>query len=124
MPSPIQPPKRKKRRCRCCRHDEPHCTCRFDRVKPPPPGPITVRPNAGSIFGWLNLAQIAYIIGRATKLPVTVPWVSGAIRVLQLGLDKKPRPARVRGIVLFRQQTMVHPTQLPRIQHYIQERYS
>lgn len=99
MPSLTQPPKRKAM-------------------------PVTVRPDAGSILAWLNLAQIAYIIGRATRLPVTVPWVSGAIRGLQLGLDKEPRPARVRGLVVYKQQTMVHPTQLNRIQQYIQERHS
>lgn len=86
--------------------------------------PVTVCPNPGSIIGWLNLAQLAYVIGRALSLPVTVPWVSAAIRVLQLGLDKKPRKARVRGPVLFRQQTMVDPKELGRIQQYIQARFS
>jgi hypothetical protein len=84
--------------------------------------PITVQPNPCSIIGWMNLAQIAWAFYQLVGTPITVNAVAGAIRALQLKNDILPRGARVRGCVLFRQQTMVHPSQFQRLYDYIEER--
>jgi hypothetical protein len=112
----------KKRRCKCCRHTPPHCTCKLDRPPRPMPQPVTSKPEPCQLSpDWLNLFELAYVIGQALNLGITTLQIAGAVRHLGLKNDRRTRPARVRGCVIYRQQTMVHTGQLPRIQSYIEE---
>lgn len=49
--------------------------------------------------------------------------ISGAVRSLNLKSDTRVFTAKVRGCVVFRQPTMIHPSQLPRLEQYIKENY-
>lgn len=114
------------RRCPCCRHARPHCRCYVNspRRKPVPVPRNGNPPYRAQIVKWLNLFELAIIIGRRLGFDVYTYQVSAAIRALDLTRDKKIYVERVCGSVHLRQSTEVRPHHLPTLQHYLKERYT
>lgn len=109
--------------CRCCRHELPHCKCKLDQKPRPKPRPVKTEQERCQLTEFMNLFEIAYSIWIASKktVAVTTNKVAGAIRSLQLKHVEEVVKTEVLGIVIFRQQTMVHKSRLTLIQNYIIE---
>lgn len=110
----------RRKRCICCRHPGKHCTCVLDKKPRKRIGPVTVKPDPCQIRNWLCLSELAFAIGVAIGVKLTVWQISGAIRALNIRGDTTPTTAVVKGTALFRQQTMVHPKHVTNIQAHIQ----
>lgn len=108
--------------CRCCRHELPHCKCRIDRKPRPKPMPVKTQPERCQLTEFMSLFEIAYSIWVASKktIPVTSMMVSGAIRSIGLKHVMDVVKTEVHGVVVFRQQTMVHKSRVTLIQKYIE----
>lgn len=89
--------------------------------KPKPRKPLVVQaePNTCSIVGWNSLSEVAWKFFKDTGIPVSVQQIAGAARALNVKGDVKMYRAHIRGAMVYRQQTMIHPHHLEKIHEYI-----
>ena len=86
--------------------------------------PVTTRPIPCNVTEMLNLSQIAYSIGKnlGWKQGFTVSQVVGAIRSLELKHVQGKYSVTVNGCMISKQQTMIHRSQIGKIQRYLKEK--
>ena len=86
--------------------------------------PVVEKPKVGSpVNGYLNLLEVAYSVGKLMGVALTIPQITGAIRALKLKDNTREYSAKVKGCIIWKQQTMVHVTQLKKIEDYLKEKF-
>lgn len=118
-------------RCRCCRHEPPHCTCKLDRTPRVPPQPIVLPVTPCSLTRCYSLSEVAFILWRRLPPAVrqnhpgfTTAQISGAVRALALMNDRMLYATQMLGCVVRRQQTMVHRSKMKRLEAYVREHFT
>lgn len=91
-------------------------------VAPPTQGATSAKRklNHCPLVEFYSLLSMAYIVSKALKQPISIWQISGAARALNLRHDKTKVRTEVRGVIVFRQQTMIHKDQVRPIISYIE----
>jgi hypothetical protein len=86
--------------------------------------PVTKKPEDSLFVQDLPLSLVAWLTGKAIGVPITTQKVAGAIKRGGLKDIRVHKTFVYDGVVISRQQTVVHHSQLLKLQELLEERWA